>query len=350
MNIIKTNTTQAEQQNLRQLTKELYELCFDDSAEFVDFYFRRRYTDENNFALLHNGTLAAALQAIPYKMTFFGKAINIAYLSAICTRPDLRNKGLMTQLLTSTHKQLFSTDVYVAALIPAELWLFDVYKKYGFETLFYRSQKQICASILSGHQNYKIHDFASFDKDRIFNYFDAEMHKRNCCIQHSRHNFTAVCEDIYNSEGVILIAEHENKISGIIFAIKINDEIAVIEHFADNQYISNTLLKKLSQKLQTDSFVGFDFPRKNNGTPFGMMRIICVEKMLQLYASTHPRCKQNILVNDKHIVENSGCYTIANSHCTKLPLTDEKNAWNISQLTHFIFARQMPYMSLMMNE
>ena len=350
MNINKTNITKKEQQNFKQLSKELFKLCFDDSAEFVDFYFRKRYTNENNFAILRNNAPVAALQAIPYSMTFFDKHINLAYLSAICTHPDFRNQGLMTQLLRNTYNQLFADNIIAAILIPAELWLFDIYKKYDFETLFYRSKKQIDTSILSKTQNCRIYDFTTFDKHKAFQYFDTEMHKRNGCIQHSLHNFEAACEDIYNSDGIILIAECENEISGMLFVTKINENVTVIEHFADTDEISNNLFKSSSQKMQNDNIFYFDFPQKHNSTAVGMIRIICAEKMLQLYAITHPCCKKNISLADNLIVENNGCYTISNAQCKKSPLVDEKNAWNIAQLTHFIFEKQVPYMSLMMHE
>jgi predicted acetyltransferase len=350
MNIIKPNITKKKQQTLKQLSKKLYKLCFDDNAEFVDFYFQKRYAAENNFVILNNEEPVAALQAIPYTMTFFDRQINIAYLSAICTHPDFRNQGLMTQLLAATHRQLFTNHVHAAILIPAELWLFDIYKKYDFETIFYRSKYQINTVDLIIRRECTVSEYKPVQNSKIFEYFTREMNKRNFCVQHSFEDFETVCEDISKSNGTVLIAECENKISGMCFAIKLNDTVAVIERFADNQEIIDSLFKTVSQKMQTDNIVCFDFPEKCSSTDFGMLRIICVEKMLQFYAITHPHCKKNISVKDSIINENNGFYTISNAQCKKLPLANEKNAWNIAQLTRFIFAHQTPYMSLMMNE
>ena len=37
--------------------KALWKLCFDDSEDFVDLYFRKRFTEHNNYALERNGKI-----------------------------------------------------------------------------------------------------------------------------------------------------------------------------------------------------------------------------------------------------------------------------------------------------
>lgn len=332
------------------LVKELFKLCFNDTELFTDFYFQKRYSEENNFAIFQDEKPVAALQAIPYEMTSFDTKINLSYLSAICTHPDFRNQGLMTQLLQTTINQLFTNEIHATFLIPAELQLFGIYKKYDFETVFYRSVQQIDTTILATTQYCKILDFSTVDKHKVFDYFNSEMHKRNCCVQHSEYDFDTICEDIYNSEGIILIAECENKISGLCFVLKLNGNVTVVEHFADNFEVKKQLFKAVSQKMKADAVTCFFLPNIQNNTAFGMLRIVCAEKMLQFYASTHPYCKTKIYVKDDIIAENNGCYVISNAQCKKLPLETEHGSWNIAQFTRFVFEGQMPYMSLMINE
>ncbi|MDR1983708.1 MAG: GNAT family N-acetyltransferase [Prevotellaceae bacterium] len=350
MNIKNTNTKSEKRQKLKKISIELYKLCFDDSDEFVDFYFQKRYTEKQHFTILQNDNPVAALQAIPYKMTFCSAKINISYLSAICTHPDFRKQGLMIKLLAKTHKQLFEADVYATFLIPADLWLFNVYAKTDYKTIFYRTKKQISACGFEIKNDCKIYEYSETNKNDAFKYFDCKMNSRNYCVQHSFADFEIICEDIYNNNGIILIAEHNNAIVGISFATYINDSFTVIEHFADTQEISESLLKAISNKTKNDDLTYIDIPQQNNYEAIGMMRIICAEKMLQLYAKTHPACKKTIFVKDDTIVENSGCYIISNAKCIKSPLVNAQNVWNIAELTQFVFAEQMPYMSLMLNE
>ncbi|MDR1198493.1 MAG: GNAT family N-acetyltransferase [Prevotellaceae bacterium] len=342
------NTGSTKVQKLKELSIALYKLCFDDSDRFVSFYFDKRYTEKNHFTILKNNIPVAALQVIMYMMTFFDAKISFAYLSAICTHPDFRRHGLMTELLEKTHKQLFADGIYAAFLIPAEPYLFDVYRRNDYETVFYRTKKQIntCNFVI----NCKIYEYPEAEKNKVFEYFDGKMNERNCCIQHSFRDFETVCEDIYSSDGVILIAECKNKIAGISFASPISGSIAVIDHFAETQAISESLLKAVSEKTKTDNLICVDIPQKEHCEATGMIRIICVEKMLRLYAATHHSCEKTICIKDSLIAENNGCYVISNAGCTKLPMENSHNSWNIVQLAQFIFDRQMPYMSLMLNE
>ncbi|MDR2650972.1 MAG: GNAT family N-acetyltransferase [Prevotellaceae bacterium] len=350
MNDDNTNIDLTKGQTLKELSKSLYKLCFDDNDKFVDFYFNKRYTAKNNFTILKNRNPVVALQVIPYTMTLFGAEIDLAYLSAICTHPDFRKQGLMTKLLEKTHKQLFDDGVHAAFLIPAELPLFDAYRKNDYETVFYRTKRQINTCDFNVKNDCKIYEYSKADKHDVFRYFNGKMHERNCCIQHSFGDFETVCEDIYNSKGIILIAEYGNRIAGISFASQINADIAVSEHFAETQEISASLLKAISQKTASDNLIFIDIPQTEHCEAFGMMRIICVEQMLGLYAKAHRNCERTIFVKDNVIAENDGCYVISNAECTKLPLENPHEALNIAQLTQSLFDKQKPYMSLMLNE
>ncbi|MDR0421072.1 MAG: GNAT family N-acetyltransferase [Prevotellaceae bacterium] len=350
MNDYAQNINSTKSQRWKELSMALYKLCFDDSAEFVNFYFNKRYTEKNHFTISKNNSPVAALQVIPYMMTFFDAKISMAYLSAICTHPDFRKQGLMTKLMEKTHKQLFADGTYAAFLIPAEPQLFDVYRKNDYETVFYRTKQRINTCGFCVKKDCKIYEYSEANKHKIFEYFDLKMNERNCCIQHSFSDFETVCEDIYNSDGVILIAEYENKISGISFASRINDDIAVHEHFAETQEISASLFKTVSKKTKTDNLIYINIPQKTHYEAVGMVRIICAEKMLRLYAETNRHCKKTIFLKDSLIAENNGCYIISNAECVKLPLENSHNSWNIVQLAQFIFDKQMPYMSLMLNE
>ncbi|MDR2065065.1 MAG: GNAT family N-acetyltransferase [Prevotellaceae bacterium] len=350
MNYNGINIKQAKQQKLKELAISLYKLCFDDDEKFVDFYFSKRYTEKNHFTIFENNSPVAALQVIPYTMTFFDAKIDLAYLSAICTHPDFRKRGLMKKLLEKTHRQLFADGIYAAFLIPAYLYLFDVYEKNDYQTIFYHTKTSINAGNYCFNNDYKIYEYPEANKHDAFKYFDRKMSERNCCIQHSFSDFEIVCEDIYNSGGLILIAEYKNKIAGISFVLQTNNNTVVNEHFAETHEISDNLIKTISRKIETNKLLRIGIPQQKHCEPLGMIRIISVEKMLRRYAEKHRCCNKTIFVKDSVIAENNGCYTISNAECIKLPLENSHNAWNISRLAQFIFGGQTPYMSLMLNE
>lgn len=55
---------------MREQVKKLWKLCFNDSDEFTEMYFRLRYNNEVNIAIQSGEEVIAALQILPYPMTF----------------------------------------------------------------------------------------------------------------------------------------------------------------------------------------------------------------------------------------------------------------------------------------
>ena len=66
---------------MREKVRKLWKLCFNDSKEFVDMYFRLRYNNDVNVAIESGNEVIAALQMLPYPMTFCGNKVATAYIS-----------------------------------------------------------------------------------------------------------------------------------------------------------------------------------------------------------------------------------------------------------------------------
>ena len=77
--------------------KTLWKLCFNDSDEFTDLYFKMRYKDEVNRVIREDGKIISALQMIPYPMTFCDEVISTSYISGACTHPDYRKHETPTE-------------------------------------------------------------------------------------------------------------------------------------------------------------------------------------------------------------------------------------------------------------
>ena len=60
--------------------KALWKLCFKDSDEFTDLYFKMRYKDEVNRVIREDGKIVSALQMIPYPMTVLAVICMVMYV------------------------------------------------------------------------------------------------------------------------------------------------------------------------------------------------------------------------------------------------------------------------------
>ena len=108
---------------MREKIKSLWKLCFNDS-------------DEVNIAIQSGEEVIAALQILPYPMTFGKSEIKTGYVSGACTHPDYRNRGAMRELLSQAFTRMLHNDMSISTLIPAEPWLFGYYAGMGYVPVF----------------------------------------------------------------------------------------------------------------------------------------------------------------------------------------------------------------------
>ena len=96
---------------IKEQVKSLWKLCFDDSEAFIELYFRLRYNNEVNLAIQSGEEVIAALQMLPYPMTFCNKIVPTSYISGACTHPDYRAKGVMRELLSQSFARMLRNGV-----------------------------------------------------------------------------------------------------------------------------------------------------------------------------------------------------------------------------------------------
>ena len=200
--------------DLKSSVRHLWELCFRDTPEFIDLYFRLRYRDALNEAILRDGQVVSALQLIPYELLTWGVRLPLAYLSGVCTHPQARRQGLMRRLLRQTHRRLYAEGCPVSSLIPAEPWLFDCYATSGYAPLFVYDWRRL--SIAPGDDTVTVSEYREDSRD-VYAYFSRKMAERPCCVLHSEEDFGVVLADLYLSEGSLWVARRDGTVTGLAF-------------------------------------------------------------------------------------------------------------------------------------
>ncbi|MGI6575883.1 MAG: GNAT family N-acetyltransferase [bacterium] len=118
--------------------KEIWKLCFQDSDQYIDFFYAHAYVPENTMLLLLDGEIAAMLTIMPCKLvTAERRNYNAAMLYAIATHPQYQNRGYATELMAYAHEYLKEQNRPFSVLVPAEKRLFEFYRKQGYEEGFY---------------------------------------------------------------------------------------------------------------------------------------------------------------------------------------------------------------------
>ena len=338
---------------IREKVKNLWRLCFDDTEEYIDLYFHSRYNNDVNIAIQSGEEVIAALQMIPYPMTYEGKEINTAYISGACTHPDYRSRGVMHELLSQAFIRMLQNDITVSTLIPAEPWLFDYYARHGFAPVFRYRKLVYTASetpLPKGGPILKVtHEY----KKEIYEYLNRKLKERPNYIQHTQKDFQFVLSDLRLSQGNIYTLNKEGNIVALAIAYPTdNGSLYIGEIVSDTPETNSMLLQRLCEIKHIPSIEVYMPPVGDaDNIPAGMARIINAKTMLKLYAASHPELDITLYVTDEQISANNGYYYLHNGKCMSSAkrLPGSHLALTIGELTEKVFASLNPYMSLMLN-
>ena len=331
--------------------KALWKICFDDSEEFVEMYFRLRYKTEVNVAIQSGDEVISALQMLPYPMTFGGETVQTSYISGACTHPDFRSKGVMRELLSQSFARMLRNGVYFSTLIPAEPWLFDYYARMGYASVFKYSTKEIVLPEFIPAKEIAVSVVPEFQEE-IYSYLNKKLSERACCIQHTLEDFQVIMTDLAISGGYLFVARQENEIKGVTIIYKGDKHIIINELCAEDKDVEYSLLYAIRQHTGYKRMVQLLPPEDQQPQhPLGMARIINAKEVLQIYAAAFPEDEMQLELSDKQLSVNNGYYYLCKGKCmySTERLPGAHIQMNISELTDRILQPLKPYMSLMMN-
>lgn len=109
--------------------KTLWALAFGDSREEIELFFQTAYAPQRCKRIVLDGQTAAALHWMDCEY----RGQRLAYLYAVATHPDFRNRGLCRKLMEQTHTHLALQGYAGALLMPAERELRQMYGKMGYQ-------------------------------------------------------------------------------------------------------------------------------------------------------------------------------------------------------------------------
>ena len=356
--------------NIKNQTKALWDKCFsEEDQRFVDFYFEKRYNEQDNIHIEKDGKVVSVMQLISYPFSYYGKTIGCSYLSGCCTDPEYRSQGLMNDLIIKALNQAKNNGACFAALIPASESLFNYYEGTNFISTFDYSKIRIKRQQTTdnGQQSVTISVFDNESEPeafyQVYDYFNSKMRARNCCIQHDEYDFGVITEDMELFDNHLLVAKYGEDICGLAFCYLRNDEIFIKDVFAESTAIFTDLITAAANIFENETINIIIPPVPGQKThKLGMARIIDAETMLRIYAMTHPKMKIEISIVDPILTQNNGTYYINNGELDKKnsiganvvdieQLTQALFGYNIENLPEKLqaFNKQAAFMSLMLD-
>lgn len=132
----------AQPQDLPSI-RQLWETCFPDEGGFNDYFFAHFFDCGTVLLSEEQGMLCAMVQMLPYRLLTGGAEKEITYIYGACTDPAHRRKGHMARLLEASFAIDREQGRAASTLIPAEPWLFDFYRPFGYKPFFYTEKREV---------------------------------------------------------------------------------------------------------------------------------------------------------------------------------------------------------------
>lgn len=350
---------------------DLWRKNFQDSEEFVRFYFDRKYSDTDSLVYEENGKALSALLMLPYPMTWAGTLIPTSYISGACTQKDARNRGIMTLLLQESFPEMYKQDIALSTLIPAEEWLFQYYGRLGYAQVFDYSTESY--TTFSHHKSTEWPTLSPEHFDMAFTqaqypFFKSKMERYACCVQHPLEDYTAIVEEAYLSGGRLVICRspETGSTTGWALAVPSGNTLYVKELLYHSKQEKEALLHSLFRIFAPDSITCRTLPVFAAPTRYGMARVIHAYSMLSHIAARRTGLSLSIKVNDPQLPANNGSYILDRGECIKTEATGQTAdiETDIPSLTKALLGyyteqlpqplnslneKQYPYLNLMMD-
>lgn len=340
-------------ETLKEGTINLWRICFNDTEEFIRFYFERKYKDENTIGIEENGQIVSVLQMLPYTMTWNQQEVPVSYISGASTHPDARNKGLMQKLLTEAFFTMKNRKFIFSILIPQEDWLYDYYSQAGYAPVFRYTSENYYLPVYHKHPAVTALTAAQTlaQRQELYKYFNRNMLRRPNCVQHSSEDFDIILEDLYLSGGSLLVFRHPSgQPGGMAFTLPTTDNIRINELLYDSEEEKSALLNTAAGIWHTNEISCKVPARSGHSSRRGMVRIIDARQVLGIYAANHPHQSVLLFLSDKQLPFNNGYYRLKNGQVFRTGAGVQRPdlSLDIQELTQLVF-HYPAYISLMLD-
>ena len=361
----------AQDEDDRRRVMDLWQTCFHDRSDFLELFFSRKYTPHNTRVAMRGDTLCSALQHLPYMMSLWNGEQPLSYFAGLSTAPQERGRGLMSHLIRESFYTLHRRNIPLAALIPAEESLYGYYRRFGFETVFYREERV-----------YRCEGDAAVggdagtvpDDDTLYETWQRLTAARRCTVLHLHDDFAVVLADVRNAGGdAVCVCDADGCPSAMAWAVPADSTVRVLDLAAVDSAAFAALLQMLYRRygccrlsvacppetpdVEPVHFAdgGTPVPESKTLVPTGMARVVDAVALLDAYAESYPNRSLSIRLSDDMIPENTGIYIMKEGCSQKQPSSDMAVDYDFDMpaFTRWIFteaAGTKPFLSLMFNE
>ncbi|MGL4912800.1 MAG: GNAT family N-acetyltransferase [Romboutsia sp.] len=302
--------------------KEIWNYCFDDGENFVEYYFKDKYKKHNTVVVEDEGEIVSSLQLNQYKLNLSNQIYNTSYIVGVSSLPQVRGRGYMKNIMKFTLKELYKRNQLVSILMPID---YRLYRKYGYEHCYDQIEYNLDIEELKNYKiNGKLYKANKSNLSELVDISKVFLNGINGNVDRDERYYQGLFEEINSENGHIYIHENDGSQGYIIYFLD-GDTMFVRELYYKNIdslksilkfiYNHNTQCKKVKISAPVNDKIKFilENPRtcEIKVKPFMMGRIINLKAYLEsIKVKSNIEDSINISVKDNFIEQNNGVFKI----------------------------------------
>lgn len=250
--------------------RALWKACFPEEEDsFTEYFFTRLYKPDGALVCAHEGRITAMLHMMPFEISLGGRVLSASYIYGVGTDPAFRNRGLSGELIRRAFGQMHEKNIAVAVLIPQQAWLFDFYRKFGFEPVFAIEKQALSPESISQSTDLPVRRAGSADIARLDLLYTQAMGERAHIVRAPSH-WEDILQEAELSGGAVLLADDR------AYAVCPGDGM-----IAESLGHSDAVRACISAAAEPGTDVTLFSPaRPGRGLPFGCARIVDAQACL----------------------------------------------------------------------
>ncbi|MDO4793102.1 MAG: GNAT family N-acetyltransferase [Filifactor alocis] len=321
--------------------KDLWNYSFQDTPQYADYYFEKRYKQKNNLVLVREGELVASLLINPYVLHIGGSRKKVSYIVGVSVEPQYRGEGYSSALLKKTLSILYEGGEDLVLLMPIDT---SIYRRYGFINTFF--QDSFFASVKgrpSQRSALSLKKAISTREEDIKDLcvlYERAMKNKYVHVQRMQEDFAIRLDEAEREGGTAYFFVREGeKVGYFFFFDEYEKDKAMVQELVvfDTDCVSKLMTFLYQHQTQFSEAVvqpvdprrfqlgiGFDNQIEHKIRPFMMSRVLHAQNCLR----DHLRFSSDVVIRieDEMIKENSASYFCSKNRVQKL---EEDEVWDV---------------------
>jgi hypothetical protein len=197
--------TESDKDQLRHL----WDICFEDTTQFVDFFFKHRFLPEFTTCACDKGKIVGAMYSLPVDLWIRKKRIRSAIIAGVGTHPDHRGKGIMKGMFLFHMPLMKSKGILLVTYHPVN---FDIYRSLGHlacsDSLKIEYSSDFSPEKGNTIQIFGLKDISEIQESNMLNIYTKKASRYSGTVARSAEDFRLKIKDYCASDAKFILDEN----------------------------------------------------------------------------------------------------------------------------------------------